>query len=137
MDCACFNIRKATRVVTQLFDDLMQPSGVRATQFTILVMVAKREAATMTELAESLVMDRTTLTRNLKPLEEQGLIRGVAGIDRRTRSISLTAKGQRILSQALPLWKKAQASVVRHLGSTTFKRMLNDLRAVAQVRPST
>jgi len=137
VDCACFNIRKATRVITQNFDETMQPSGVRATQFTILVMVASIDAATMSELAEKLVMDRTTLTRNLKPLREQGLIKDIAGADRRTRSISLTAKGRKALLKALPLWKRAQARMTQYLGDERFADLLRELRSVERLSAST
>lgn len=128
-DCACFNVRKAARVITQTFDEIMQPSGVRATQFTILVMLASSDAATLSELADKLVMDRTTLTRNLRPLQKQGLIKGVTGADRRTRSISLTSKGFKVVLKALPLWKKAQARIARYLGAQRFAGLLSELRS--------
>lgn len=133
VDCACFNIRKATRVITQNFDEIMQPSGVRVTQFTILVMIASSDAATMSGLADNLVMDRTTLTRNLKPLREQGLIKDMAGADRRTRSITLTTKGRKVLLRALPLWKKAQARTTQYLGDKRFADLLRELRSVERL----
>lgn len=133
VDCACFNIRKASRVVTQHFDEIMQSSGLRVTQFSILVVIAIRGMPTMSELAEALVMDRTTLTRNLKPLEEQGLVKIVPGTDRRTRAISVTAKGHKTLGKALPLWRKAQGSVTRYLGDTRFDRVLDDLRFIERM----
>ena len=136
VDCACFNIRKATRVITQNFDEIMAPSGVRATQFTILVMIAGSDAATMSELADKLVMDRTTLTRNLKPLREQGLIKDMAGADRRTRSIALTTKGRKVLLKALPLWKKAQARMTRYLGNERFTELLGELRLIERLSAS-
>lgn len=136
VDCACFNIRKAARVITQNFDEIMQPGGVRATQFTILVMIADSDAATMSELADKLVMDRTTLTRNLKPLQEQGLIKDVPGADRRTRSINLTSKGRRVLLKTLPLWKKAQARMTRYLGEQRFAGLLGELRSVERLSGS-
>jgi DNA-binding MarR family transcriptional regulator len=132
-DCACFNIRKASRVITQHFDEVMQPSGLRGTQFSILAIVARRGAPTMSELAANLVMDRTTLTRNLRPLEEQGLIKNVPGVDRRTRSISLTSKGCKVLAKALPFWRKAQSSVIRYLGGARFARVLGDLRFIEKM----
>ncbi len=136
VDCACFNVRKAARVITQNFDEIMQPSGVRATQFTILVMIASSDAATLSELADKLVMDRTTLTRNLKPLQEQGLIKDVPGADRRTRSINLTSKGRRVLLKALPLWKKAQARMTRYLGEQRFVDLLGELRSFERLSVS-
>lgn len=135
-DCACFNVRKAARVITQNFDEVMQPSGVRATQFSILVMIASSDAATMSELADKLVMDRTTLTRNLKPLREQGLVKDIAGVDRRTRSISLTTKGHMLLLRALPLWRQAQARMTQYLGNERFADLLTELRSLERLSAS-
>ncbi len=129
-DCACANVRKASRVVTQQYDESLQACGLRATQFSILVVIARRNTPTLTELAEGLVMDRTTLTRNLKPLEEQGLVQSVSGTDRRTRSVSLTPKGRKTVVKGLPLWRRAQAGIVRALGVTRFSRLLGDLRFI-------
>lgn len=133
MDCACFNVRKAARVITQNFDEIMQPNGVRATQFTILVMIESSDAATMSELADKLVMDRTTLTRNLRPLQKQGLIKDVPSADRRTRSINLTGKGRKLVLKTLPLWKKAQMRMTRHLGEPRFAGFLGELRSFEQL----
>ena len=65
-NCTCFNLRKATRAVTQLFDEALKPAGLYATQFTLLAAISFRKDATITELSKALIMDRTTLTRNLK-----------------------------------------------------------------------
>ena len=70
--CACLNVRKAARAVTQLYDEVLQPTGLRSTQFNLLVAVALAGEAPVTRLAEALVMDRTTLARNLKPCVRQG-----------------------------------------------------------------
>jgi DNA-binding MarR family transcriptional regulator len=130
LDCALFNVRKASRVVTQHFDEIMQPSGLRGTQFTILGHIAWFGEATLSELVKPLVMDRTTLTRNLKPLEEQGLVKSLPGKDRRTRTITLTLKGRKTLAKALPLWKKAQTGIIKYLGDNRFDRLLGDLRFI-------
>src|SRR5713226_7185668 len=81
--CACANLRKATRATTQLYDAMLRPSGLRATQFTLLVATRLIHTAPVTRLAKELGMDRTTLTRNLRLLERQGLIRVRPGRDRR------------------------------------------------------
>jgi DNA-binding MarR family transcriptional regulator len=125
--CTCFNLRKAARAVTQRFDEALKPSGLLATQFTILTAVAIAGAGTMTELAQILVMDRTTLTRNLKPLEREGLISIEPGQDKRVRIICLTAKGQNALAQALPLWKQVQNSVQQGLGQDKWTLLLAHL----------
>ena len=128
-DCACFNIRKASRVVTQLFDGTLQPSGLRATQFTILVVLSEAGSITITRLGRMLVIDRTTLTRNLKPLSNRGLITIGTGKDQRTRMVTLTARGREAMAKAFPLWRKAQATVVKRLGHDRWSRLLADLSA--------
>jgi len=113
--------------VTQLYDKILLPSGLFATQFTLLVAIAIASSATITRLSQELVMDRTTLTRNLKPLEKQGLIGIEPGQDQRTRIITLTAKGREALVKALPLWEQAQAQVIAGLGQNRWSTLLLDL----------
>ncbi|VAW89598.1 Transcriptional regulator, MarR family [hydrothermal vent metagenome] len=132
-DCACFNIRKASRVVTQLYEEAMSETGLRGTQFTVLVMVAVFESITITHLAKNLVMDRTTLTRNLKPLEKRQLIAIVAGADRRTRVVQLTDSGHETLRAALPLWKKAQQKVAKFMGSERLDNLISELRSLEKI----
>ena len=134
-NCACFNLRKAARAVTHLYDEILRPTGIRATQFSLLVAAKAFGPVTVTRLAEMGVMDRTTLTRNLKPLEKQGLIKVVSGEDQRTRLITLTDSGQEALAIALPLWKKAQARVTKGLGRENWgslKKELSELISLAQ-----
>ncbi|BAY23877.1 MarR family transcriptional regulator [Calothrix sp. NIES-2100] len=125
--CACFNIRKASRVMTQHFDEVLKPSGLLVTQFTILAAVAIAKSATINELAEMLVMDRTTLTRNLKPLEREGWLKSEPGQDQRTRIIALTEAGEAVLAKALPLWKQAQSMVEEVLGQQRWNTLLAHL----------
>ena len=132
--CVCFNIRKSARALTQLYDEALRPTGLRATQFTLLVATRVMGTATISSLAKGLVMDRTTLTRNLKPLEKQGFIRVMPGKeDRREREITLTLGGQEILSEAFPLWKSVQQSVVESLGKRRVTRLMKDLSATIQL----
>ena len=83
--CICFNLRKAARVITQIYDEAFQPTGCRATQMPLLVATRAMGPVTVNRLAEAVVMDRTTLTRNLKPLERQGLVKVQTGKDHRER----------------------------------------------------
>lgn len=131
--CACGNVRKAARVVTQLYDEALRPSGLRATQLSLLVAIRLRGPVTVKELAQITVTDRTTLTRNLRPLEKQGLIRIGTGKDRRERVLALTERGQKALVHALPLWRKAQGKVLRGLGRKRYGRLLSDLSAMVAV----
>jgi DNA-binding MarR family transcriptional regulator len=131
--CACANLRGAARAVTRFYDDILRPSGLQVTQFTLLVRIALAGPAPITQLAEGLVMDRTTLTRNHKPLEKQGLIRVAVGEDQRLRLVSLTEQGQQALARALPLWEQAQAQAVNTLGAERFQALLGDLSAIASL----
>lgn len=126
-ECACFNLRKATRVITQLYDEALRPTGLRATQFSLLVAVKMFGQITVTRLAKMGVMDRTTLTRNLKPLEKQGLIKIESGEDKRKRIVTLTPKGTETLAKALPLWEKAQARVIKGLGPERWGSVMKNL----------
>jgi len=136
--CVCFNIRKSARAITQLYEEALRPTGLRATQFTLLVATRVMGTATIGGLAKSLVMDRTTLTRNMKPLEKQGFIRIMPGKeDRREREVTLTLAGQQILSKALPLWKTTQQSVIEALGQTRVTRLLKDLSTTVDLIPTT
>lgn len=132
-DCACLNLRKASRAVTQLFDQTLKPSGIRATQFSILVAALRRAPVTITRLAQALVMDRTTLTRDLRPLEAQGFIQVSPGSDRRTRTVTLTARGREVVVSALPLWEQVQARMVEGLGPGGLRRLLGDTSRVVAV----
>jgi len=125
--CCCFNLRMATRAVTQYYDRSLEPSGIRATQFTLLVALASSSARTLTQMAESLVMDRTTLTRNLKPIEQAGLIQMVETQDKRIKAYALTELGRQVLSQSIPLWEAAQQGVVGQFGEEAYKTLLHEL----------
>lgn len=127
--CVCFNIRKAARAISQLYDDVLRPSGLRVTQFSILAVTRRLGPVTVTRLAEETVTDRTTLTRNLKILAQQKLIRINPGHDRREREVTLTDRGGAALAQAYPFWKKIQAQVTQRLGPDRYRRLLSDLRA--------
>ena len=132
--CVCFNIRKSARAITQLYEEALRPTGLRATQFTLLVATRVMGGVTISDLAQALVMDRTTLTRNLKPLELQGLIRILPGkVDLRERTVTLTTSGQETLVAALPLWDTVQKHVTQELGQGRVTRLLNDLSATVRV----
>jgi DNA-binding MarR family transcriptional regulator len=135
-DCACFNLRKAARAVTQLYEAALAPSGIRATQFSVLVALALVEGAPLSRVAEGLVMDRTTLTRNLRPLERQGWVRIEAGEDRRERNLSLTRSGRVALERALPLWQQAQAGVLEHVGGARWAGLQQDLQGLVAMARS-
>lgn len=123
--CACLNLRGAARAVTQYYDEILKPSGLKATQFSVLAAVAEEGPASMTVISNALVMDRTTLTRNLKPLMDKGLVKeSKSKEDLRQRHISLTGQGKAALTKALPLWNQAQNQVIRGIGHARWQGML-------------
>jgi len=125
--CACFNFRKASRAVTQLFDTTLQPVGLRSTQLVVLLAAGIYEKPTMSQLAEVIVSDRTTLTRALKPLFRRGLLKNVQGEDRRKNGILLTLKGHQAIRKAVPYWKKAQNRVVKGFGQNQWNQFTKKL----------
>lgn len=132
--CACFNIRKAARAVTSLYDTMLQPAGLRSTQATLLMAIAAAGRPTISRLAEFLVMDRTTLARDLKPLADQGLVRITPGGDRRTRQVRLTDAGHAKRREIIPLWEQAQAKLIaRGLGRDRWGRLYADLQDVVRL----
>ena len=131
--CVCNKTRKAARVVTRLYDEALRPARLRATQFALLVALGDDGAMSIAALAKLMAMDRSTLTRNLRPLEAGGLVaRGDEGW-RRSRSVEITAKGRARLRQGLPLWEAAQSEVLRRLGSANWARVQNGLDLLAGI----
>lgn len=125
--CACFKVRKAARAITKLYDEVLRPSGLRATQFSLLMATRVMGPVTVVKLAQVMVMDRTTLARNLQILEKQGLISINPGEDRREREVNLTAEGMEVLTKAIPLWEEAQERVQKGLGGERLQNFLGDL----------
>lgn len=125
--CTCTNIRKAARIVTQAYNDALRPVDLRSTQFTLLANLVKRGDTPLTQLAEAMVMDRTTLTRNLKPLERRQLIHIGQEKDQRVRKIGITPAGKQIFEDALPLWQEVQKQIAQGLGQQRWSDFMNDL----------
>lgn len=115
--CACYNLRRASRAVTQLYDVYFDEVGLKATQFTVLAVLAHEadDPPTVTQLATSLVLDQSSLSRNLAVLERLGHVRLVRGKDRRERVVTLTRSGQAVLAEGFPVWKRAQAAITAAL----------------------
>ncbi len=131
-NCTCFNLRKASRAVTQLFDEALKPAGLYATQFTLLAAISFRKDATITELSKALIMDRTTLTRNLNPLKKNGWVDVTPGADKRTRTLSLTRSGKKLLKDAMTYWSQVQSQVVKTLGKGNWEELLDNLSSTVK-----
>lgn len=135
--CNCLAVRQAARQLTQLYDDALAETGLRVTQFSVLARLSHIEPATMQQLAETLVMDRTTLTHNLKPLERDGLVSvGVDKGDQRARRLVLSKAGKAKLKAATAAWERAQERFEAAFGgadaAVSFRRQL--ARAVEAAR---
>ena len=125
--CLCHRTRMAARAVTRLYDEMLRPTGLRATQLAVLVAVGKEDVTSITELAKFMGMDRSTLTRNLAPLEREGLIRVGNEGWRRSRTVEITNKGRSRLREALPFWEKAQQTMRQKLGGRRWPVIMADL----------
>lgn len=125
--CVHGNFRMFTRILTQYYDAQLAPAGILITQFMVLSAIDHMGQAQITPLANLLLMDRTTLTRNLKVLEKKGWVEIQAGSDQRTRIVQLGDDGKAVMSRAYPLWVKTQAEVEAKLGSEYWDTIRNDL----------
>lgn len=134
--CNCLALRQAARHVTQFYDRFLAPSGVRATQYSILARLQRRGAMTINALAAELVMDRTTLGRNILPMQRDGLIAvGPGKSDRRSKELRLTATGVARWRSALKGWKEAQASFETAFGVKRAKELRGLLRQATANEP--
>ena len=131
--CASFNFRRAARAVTSLYDRAFEPFGIRSTQFSILVGVAKTQPTSISALSELLVIDRTTLTRSLRLLKKQGQLTISARAEKRQRFLELTPRGARTLAASLPAWRAAQERFVQTVGADYWVNFRNELEKLAHV----
>ena len=131
--CVAFNLRRATRSLSNMYEEIMRPSGLRVTQFSVLVAIQNTGPVTMSVLAKALAMDRTTLTRNLKPLMRDGLLIITSGEDQRSRVVNLSEKGIEQLEKAIPLWQKAQDAVDNKLADGQLDDILRTLNSLARI----
>ena len=130
-ECNCFAIRAAARHVTQFYDQVIAPTGLRTTQYSILSKLKRRGPLTINALAEDMVMDRTTLGRNILPLERDELIRvEPAASDRRAKELHLTKAGERRLETARKRWSVAQGQFEASFGPKRAAELRALLRAV-------
>ncbi|MBI1181303.1 MAG: winged helix DNA-binding protein [Alphaproteobacteria bacterium] len=130
--CPSFNLKKAARAVSRLFDEALQPAGLRSGQLVMLLNVASSGEPTYSQLARDLVMDNSTIARSLRPLEREGLLEVVAGPDRRRKTVRLTSVGAERIRQAVPLWNRAMAEFSRSVGDADWKRTVGDLNGLLE-----
>jgi DNA-binding MarR family transcriptional regulator len=135
-NCLCFNLRRVARVVTQFFDAEIRRQGIRSTQGTLLYALHGAGTSTMAELSEFLGMERTTLLRNLQPLQRDGLVSIEGGGQGGFVELSLTAKGRKQVEKLAPAWESAQRTAVEVLGEKRWSAILADLDKVASALKS-
>jgi DNA-binding MarR family transcriptional regulator len=134
--CACGRLRRATRALTQLYDDAMAPAGLRITQFSLLRTLARDGRLRISDLAERQLLDRTALSRNLDPLVEHGYVEVTPGNDARTREVAITRKGRAALAAAGPHWQRAQADVAKRLGAKRLDALIEMLGELEALHPA-
>jgi len=131
-DCVMFNLRRASRLVARRYEEVLRPLDLKAGQFSLLVALSLHPKTSLGPVADSLGMERTTLTRNLRPLLRRGLIESNPDVnDARVRLLSLTDDGRALLAQARPLWEKAQADSFNRLPSEMWPVTKRNLDALA------
>lgn len=130
--CLCAMIRKAGRILTRQYDHYLKPSGLKITQFSMLANIDRNPGITVSELAKLLLMDQTTVTRNLRVLEKSGYIHMEPEVtDHRTKRIQVADLGMSKMDEARPLWEKAQLEMERILGRESIEGLLGSFRKIA------
>jgi DNA-binding MarR family transcriptional regulator len=130
--CNCLALRQAARVVTQRYDRQLASAGLRTTQFSVLAKLSRLGPMTINRLAAEMVMDRTTLGRNILPLERDGLIAIRQGTsDKRSKELALTPAGAQRLRRAVKLWAQAQEEFSAQFGEARAAQLRSELHAVA------
>jgi DNA-binding MarR family transcriptional regulator len=130
-NCTCFNVRRFSRAITQFFDAAVGRHGLRPTQTPILRALKAKSGWRMADLSEWLGMERTTLLRNLRPLQRDGLVEAKGGGRGGHVQLEITAKGRATLAKMHPAWRSAQEKVVAILGKERWSAIITDLEEVA------
>ena len=130
-NCACFNVRRISRVITQFYAAEVRRHGLRPTQAPILRALQAKDDWTMAELSDWLGLERTTLVRNLRPLQRDGLVRATGGGRGGHVELELTEKGRSAVAKIFPAWRSAQDKVVAILGADRWSSIIKDLKDVA------
>jgi DNA-binding MarR family transcriptional regulator len=129
--CASFNFRRTARAVTRMYDMVLQEFGIRSTQFTILVGIAKNQPVSIGAVADVLLIDPTTLTRSLRLLQKEGLVIVSKRAAMRQRFLTLTPRGERVLARSLPAWRMAHERFLAMVGPDYWMGLRNELEKLA------
>ncbi|PHZ84989.1 MarR family transcriptional regulator [Paremcibacter congregatus] len=131
--CVCTQVRRAARAITRLYDDALNETGIRYTQMIILMVLHKHEGITVSGLADELLMDASTVARNLRPLEKQELITIMKGKDRRQRLLALSQKGIEAVEEGVKYWRVAQSKISSNFSEQQFRSHIEAVAALEVV----
>lgn len=131
LDCTCFRLRRLSRQVTQRYDDALRPVGLRVTQFSLLSALRNEGPMTVATLAKGLGADTTSMSRALATVAERAWVRVGEGLDKRSKSVAITAKGLALLETAEPHWQRAQSEIAEILGADVRQALDTQLDALS------
>jgi DNA-binding MarR family transcriptional regulator len=132
-ECACFDLRRASRAVSRLYDDFLRDAGLSITQFSMLRLICAERELSISTLGRYMVMERTSITRALAPLERDGLIHSRPGTDKRIRVVSVSKKGRTLVEYAEPKWRQAQEALLEMIGGDRWRAMRTVLRDTTRI----
>ena len=132
-ECASFDLRKTTRAVSRMYDDFLRGLGLNITQFSILRLILTEKALSISTLGRYMVMERTSITRALAPLERDGLVQSRPGADKRIRIVTVTNKGRKLVEAAEPKWRQAQEALLEIIGEDRWRSLRTLLRDTTRV----
>ena len=133
--CLGQSLRKADRVMSQLYNEYLAPVGIRITQFSVLrAITLMGEGVTASQIQDGLVMDQTTISRALKPLIRDGFIDVTQGVNKREKALSLSISGEALYNEALVPWKKAQKAFKQKLGAEQTDNLIELSRQVVKLK---
>jgi DNA-binding MarR family transcriptional regulator len=133
LECMCAGFRRTARALTQLYEDVLRPLGLRASQFTILQVLSRAGEVSQGQLGQILAMDSTTLTRTLKIMSRKRWIEERRGKDRRERRLRLSKPGETLLKRALPEWEKVQSRLRKQIGEKEWRDLARATDQVANI----
>ena len=132
--CVCANLRRKTRVVTQLYDKLLHPTGLKVTQYSMLANISQQKTVSISRLGEILLLDQTTVTRNVNVLKQNGYVFITRDLqDSRTKVISLTDKGIEKLEEATPIWQDIQEKIINDIGLEKYMDFYETLKNIQKI----
>jgi DNA-binding MarR family transcriptional regulator len=132
--CNCLNLRRAASAITKIYDEKLAPSGLTISQYSILKHIEALAPVSVSEPARHIKLDRTTLVRNLKPLEAEGLIEDISQGNSRNRGLRLTPAGTAKCGEAKSSWNDAQDFILRELGTENVKKLNSLLSTIEELR---